>query len=138
MYRSFTRGFSTTRPIFHLSRLSVIGRIGSDLVEKTGKSGTAYLRYSLAVQTGREETSWFNISVFDEQAINFMKNYLKKGSAVYVEADASIHSYERDGQTFQSLNLVQRSLDPLWFRKARTDTDEEAGAGEGSFGADQQ
>lgn len=59
--------------------MTLLGRIGTDIVVREAASGTQYISYSLAVQTGREKTSWFNVAVFNEKQIEFMNNYVKKG-----------------------------------------------------------
>lgn len=131
-FRRFAaRTFSSTARRADVARLTVVGRVGSDLQPTVAKSGRTYLRYALAVSTGREETSWFNISVFDDQAIDFMTSYLSKGATVFVEADARMQRYETDqGEPRQSLNLVQESISPIiWKTKAAAEA-EAQGAGQ--------
>lgn len=74
-----TRSFSSSSSL-NFARMTLLGRVGSDIVvREAAASGTPYISYSLAVQTGREKTSWFNVAVFNEKQIEFMSNYVKKG-----------------------------------------------------------
>jgi single-stranded DNA-binding protein len=76
---TFRRAFSTTPARANLAKFTGIGRIGTDLATQEASSGRTYLRYPLAVSGPKDNTSWYNIVVFDEHAIKFMTNYLKKG-----------------------------------------------------------
>lgn len=108
------RHFSSTSAKFDIARFSAIGRIGADLEKSVAASnGAEYLKYPLAVQTAKDHTSWFKVVVFDPNAINFMTTYLKKGSQIYIEADASMHTYELEGQPRTTIQLVQQSINPI-------------------------
>lgn len=98
------RQFSSTTAKFDLARVSLIGRIGQDLEPQESASNVQYLRYSLAVHTKPNETSWFNIVTFNPNEIEYMQTYLYKGARVYVEADASMPEFEGS----RKLQLVQR------------------------------
>lgn len=108
------RSFSSTPSRANLAKFTGIGRIGTDLATQESSNGKTYLRYPLAVTGPKDNTSWYNIVVFDDTAIKYMTNYLKKGNRVYVEADMSLQDYEaKDGEESvkrTSLNLVQRKL----------------------------
>lgn len=120
MRRFASRAFSSTSLRADVARLTVVGRVGSELQPTVAKTGRTYLRYALAVSTGRDETSWFNINVFDDQAIDFMTTYLSKGATVFVEADARMQRYETEqGEPRQNLSLIQESISPIiWKTKA--------------------
>lgn len=124
MYRSALQKFSrrtfgTTRSALDVARLTLVGRVGGTIEPLQSKSGNTYVKYALAVRTGKDQTSWFNVTAFDPRAIEFMQQYVEKGSLVYVEADASITKYEVDGLNRTSLNLVQQSISPLtWPKRA--------------------
>lgn len=124
------RHFSSSSARSDIARFSAIGRIGSDLEKSVAASnGAEYLRYPLAVQTSKDHTSWFKVVVFDPNAINFMTTYLKKGSQVYIEADASMHTYEVEDQARTTIQLVQQSINPLNnFKKRDGEGSEDASA----------
>lgn len=118
------RSFSMSPARADLCKLALIGRLGKDLEVKESSKGKEYMRYTIASQTGKEHVSWFTINVLDAGAIAFMTKYLKKGSNVYVEADASWREYEdKDGVKHQTLNLIQQSITPIgWRSKKGQDT----------------
>jgi single stranded DNA-binding protein len=114
-----TRAFSTSRPSLDVARMTLIGRIGNELEQRTSTNGNTYLQYSLASNNFKGETSWFKVVVFDPKAIDFMTTYLKKGDRVYIEADASMQVYENEaGDKRSSLNLVQNLVNTLSSKKA--------------------
>ncbi|PRT52731.1 Single-stranded DNA-binding protein RIM1, mitochondrial [Wickerhamiella sorbophila] len=129
MLKTFARSFSSTSKRADLAKFTAIGRIGSDIEISTSKNNVQYVRYPLAVQTTKSETSWFNITVFDERAIDFMSQYLNRGSTVYVEADASMSNYTSTaGENRHSLQLVQSTISPIIYRNKREDVEGEANA----------
>lgn len=112
------RAFSASAYQSNIARFTAVGTIGNDLEKQTSGSGTEYLKYPLAVSGRNDTTSWFNVVVFDPRAIEFMTKHLKKGARVFVEADASQHSYTtEDGQQRRTLQLVQQNLSPISFGK---------------------
>jgi single stranded DNA-binding protein len=114
-----SRAFSTSRPSLDVARMTLIGRIGNELEQRTSTNGNPYLQYSLASNNFKGETSWFKVVVFDPKAIDFMTTYLKKGDRVYIEADASMQVYESEsGEKRSSLNLVQNLVNTLSSKKA--------------------
>lgn len=119
--RSSLRAFSTSNAAANVAKMTLVGRIGSELEPLTSKAGKPYLKYSLAVRTGKDQTSWFNVSALDPRTIEFMTQYVEKGSLVYVEADASMNQYEVEGQNRTSLNLVQQTISPLIWPKRTTE-----------------
>jgi len=79
--RASARAFSTS-PIRRgdFASTTFIGRIGTDLSPTEASTGKKYLRYNLAVQQRKDSpTSWFPIVVFNENQVNFMSEYIKKG-----------------------------------------------------------
>lgn len=74
-----TRSFSSSAARSNVAKMTLVGRVGTDISELTSAAGRRYIKYALAVNTSKEHTSWFNIAVFDDNAINFMTNYVTKG-----------------------------------------------------------
>lgn len=121
----FQRGFHATSRKLDLSKMTIVGRIGSELTEYTSQNNNRYLKYSIASQPRKDgQTNWFNLTVFNDSQINFLTQYVRKGALVYVEADASNYTFEReDGSRGTVLNLVQRDIDLL--KNGRTESTEE-------------
>ena len=79
------RSFHSTAKKLDFSKMTIVGRIGSDYSEFTSLNNNRYIRYSIASQPRRDSpTNWYNITVFNENQINFLTNYVRKG---YVSLD---------------------------------------------------
>lgn len=113
--RQQVRGFHATAKRFDLSKMTIVGRVGTEFSEFTSANNNRYVKYSVASQPRKDgPTSWFNVTVFSEPQINFLTQYVNKGALVYIEADASQYAFEReDGSKGVSLNLVQREVNLL-------------------------
>ncbi|SCW03143.1 LAFE_0G03906g1_1 [Lachancea fermentati] len=109
MLRQQVRAFHASSKRMNFSKMTIVGRIGSDFTEYTSSNNNKYLKYSIASQPRRDgPTNWFNITVFSDPQMNFLTQYVRKGALVYVEADAANYSFEReDGSKGTSLSLVQ-------------------------------
>ena len=92
-----------------LNKGLLIGRLGADPEIKQMVNGKSVARLSLATSqtwkdknTGekKEKTEWHRIVVFNEGLVNVIKQYLKKGSQVYVEGQLSTRKW-KDEQTGQ-------------------------------------
>lgn len=62
-----------------MAKISLIGRVGNELVVETSQSGRDFIRYSLACQTSPDRTSWFRIINFDPRLNTYMLSFVKKG-----------------------------------------------------------
>ncbi|EJT43928.1 RIM1-like protein [Saccharomyces kudriavzevii IFO 1802] len=66
------------------SKMSIVGRIGSEFTEHTSANNNRYLKYSIASQPRREgQTNWYNVTVFNEPQINFLTEYVRKGYVIF-------------------------------------------------------
>lgn len=139
--RTQARFFHATTKKMDFSKMSIVGRIGSEFTEHTSANNNRYLKYSIASQPRRDgQTNWYNVTVFNEPQINFLTEYVRKGyvvflfflfyladcnlltsiqhnlfsALVYVEADAANYVYERDdGSKGTTLSLVQKDINLL-------------------------
>lgn len=77
-----------------LNKAILIGHVGSDPELGTFQNGDEYANFSLATSeswkdknTGekRERTEWHRISVVSPPLVKVVKNYVKKGSRLYIE-----------------------------------------------------
>lgn len=97
-----------------LNKVSLIGRTTHDVELTFTKQGIPYTRLSLAVERKRisssseKQTDFIPIVLWRTQA-EFAKNFLKKGTLVYVEGELHVNQY-----TNQS-NQLQRTTDVTVF-----------------------
>lgn len=83
--RQQARSFHATSRKLDLSKMTIVGRVGSEFTEFTSANNNRYVKYSVASQPRRDgPTNWFNITVFIEPQINFLTQYVRKG---YVSRD---------------------------------------------------
>ena len=92
-----------------LNKVLLIGRLGADPEIKQMVNGKSVARLSIATSntwkdknTGekKEKTEWHRVVIFNEGLVNVIKQYLKKGSQVYIEGQLSTRKW-KDEQTGQ-------------------------------------
>lgn len=86
-----------------VNKVILIGRLGEDPELKYTQSGKPVCNFTLATTERwttdgekQESTTWHNIVVWGKQA-EVMKEYLNKGTEVYLEGRIVNRSYETDG-----------------------------------------
>ncbi|MCJ1270897.1 ssDNA-binding protein, mitochondrial [Lobaria immixta] len=130
-----TRAFSHTAPN-SAAKISIVGRLGNAPELLPSENGPDIIRYGIATSYGgknNSRTSWFRVAYFTNEQNARMKQLmlnLPKGSLVWVEGDAYMHSFEaKDGTPQTQLRVVQRSIEFL--EKRRTpDAEEDEAEGE--------
>jgi len=77
-----------------LNKVTLIGNLGKDPEIRTTNDGKEIASFSLATSetwkdraTGekKERTEWHRIAVFNEGLVGLIKNYVQKGSKLYIE-----------------------------------------------------
>jgi single-strand DNA-binding protein len=86
-----------------LNKVQIIGNVGRDPEVRSMQTGSRVANLSVATSeswkdknTGerREKTDWHNVVVFNENIVNFIENYVKKGSKVYIEGKIETRTWE--------------------------------------------
>ena len=98
-----------------VNKAILVGRIGKDPEARTTPAGKTVCRFSLATDTGfgdKRTTDWHNIVCFDKQA-EFCRNYMRKGSLVYVEGRISTRQYEKDGAKQYITEIIANTVQSL-------------------------
>lgn len=102
-----------------LNKVTLIGNLGSDPDIRTMQNGGEVCNLSVATtdswkdkNTGekREKTEWHRVVVFSPGLVGVCKNYLKKGSKVYLEGQLETRSWEQDGQKKYTTEVVLKSF----------------------------
>lgn len=97
-----------------LNKVILIGNLGRDPEIRYSQQGLAVVNFSLATteswtdrNTGerQDKTEWHRIVVFGKQAETCEK-YLSKGKQVYIEGRLQTRSWEKDGQTHYTTEIV--------------------------------
>ena len=98
-----------------INKAILVGRLGKDPEKRTTPNGKVVCRFTMATDTGfgdKRTTDWHSIVCFERQA-EFVSNYLRKGSLVYVEGRISYNSYEKDGQKRTFTEIVANTVQSL-------------------------
>lgn len=89
----------------NLNELRIVGHLGRDPEIKSSANGKLYCKFSVAVENHNKETTWFKVTCFDKKA-EFAGEFLHKGSAVMVVGPVSVSTWEKDGKTNFSLDVM--------------------------------
>ncbi len=141
-----------------VNKVILIGNLGRDPEIRYTTNGTAVANLSLATTRrykGRdgqqqEETEWHRVVMFSRLA-EIAGEYLRKGSQVYIEGRLQTRSYEKDGVTRYTTEIVANEMQMLgggggrgggggggaWDQSAPADFDQSPPQGGGSSGGGQ-
>ncbi len=100
-----------------LNKVLLIGRLGADPEIKQMVNGKSVARMSLATSntwkdknTGekKEKTEWHRVVIFNEGLVNVIKQYVKKGTQVYIEGQLTTRKWrdEKSGTDRYSTEIV--------------------------------
>lgn len=98
-----------------LNKVMLIGNIGSDIRHENNASF-----FDLATGKG-EHTDWHKIAIFNEQLRKIAKDYLKKGSKVYIEGTLQTKKVNDKYYTSVVLGQFNSTLQML----SKTDTQQD-------------
>lgn len=97
-----------------INKVILVGICGKDPEIKQTKDGKEIASFSLATNEKwkdksngeqKEKTEWHNISVFGG-IVGIVKNYVKKGSKLYIEGKLQTDKYEKDGVEKYTTKIV--------------------------------
>lgn len=122
-----------------VNKVILVGNVGKDPETRTFNNGGKVCNFSMATseswrdkQSGerRESTQWHNIAIFNENLINVVENYVKKGSKLYIEGQLQTRKWQdRDGNDRYTTEVcLQRFRGELVLLDSRN-----SGGGGGNF-----
>lgn len=99
-----------------VNKLILVGNVGRDPEVQATSNGHKVAHFSLATsrriprESGFEErTEWHRLTVWDRLA-ELAEEYVRKGDRLYVEGRMEYGTYERDGVTVPTADVVVREL----------------------------
>jgi single-strand DNA-binding protein len=100
-----------------LNKHQILGHVGKDPEVKTTSGGKTVAKFSVATNyraknaSGdyEDQTDWHNIVAFERTA-EIVRDYISKGSQVYIEGRSQTRSYEKDGQTKYFTEILANEL----------------------------
>ena len=104
-----------------LNKVTLIGNVGNEPEIRSTQQGKEIASFSLATSdswkdkaTGekKEKTEWHRIVVFSDGLVNVIKNYIKKGSKLYLEGALQTRKWtDKDGIERYSTEVVLQAFD---------------------------
>ncbi len=114
-----------------LNDCNFIGRVGKQPVAQNSQEGKLYLRFSLAVDQGRDKSGkekdpmWLTIICFGKLA-EIMAEKLFQGQQVYVKCRVQVSTYS-GGDGIEKVSVAFHAVDiQLLDKKVKDDTQEQA------------
>lgn len=104
-----------------VNKVILLGNVGKDPEIRSTADGTCIANLSVATseswkdkQTGerKEQTEWHRISAFGKLA-EIIRDYVVKGSKVYIEGKLKTRSYDKDGVKMYTTEIVASELQML-------------------------
>lgn len=99
-----------------VNKVILVGNLGRDVEVRSTQDGREIANMTVATSeswkdksTGerKERTEWSRVVIFSEGLVNVAKNYLKKGSKVYLEGQLQTRKWtDKDGQDKYSTEVV--------------------------------
>ena len=89
-----------------VNKVILIGNVGSEPEIRSMNNGKEVASFSVATSEKwkdktsgerRERTEWHRIVVFNEGLVKIIRNYITKGSKLYIEGALQTRKYEKDG-----------------------------------------
>jgi single-strand DNA-binding protein len=103
-----------------VNKVILVGNLGKDPEIRTTQSGTEIASFSIATSeswkdksTGerKEKTEWHNIVVFNERLVTVVKNYVKKGSKLYIEGALQTRKWtDKEGHDRYTTEVVLQNF----------------------------
>jgi single-strand DNA-binding protein len=106
-----------------LNKVCLIGRLGKDPEIRSMNNGNEVASFTLATsdtwkdkQTGekKEKTEWHRIVVFSSGLINVVKNYVKKGTQIYLEGSLQTRKWQdKDGKDVYTTEIILQGFNSV-------------------------
>src|SRR5277367_5530037 len=103
-----------------VNKVILVGNLGKDPEIRSTQDGREIANFSIATSeswkdknTGerKEKTEWHNIVVFNDRLITVIKNYVKKGSKLYIEGALQTRKWtDKDGRDRYTTEVVLQNF----------------------------
>lgn len=122
-----------------VNKVILVGNLGKDPEARSFQNGGEVVNFSLATSESykdrdgnrQEKTQWHNVAIFAEGLGKVAKNYLKKGSKVYLEGQLETRKWQgQDGNDRYTTEVVLRQFNSTLVLLDRA----EGGGGGGGYG----
>ena len=104
-----------------VNKVTLLGNVGRDPEIRATQDGGAVANVSLATSYRTKEketvTEWHRLVAFGRTA-EIIRDYVVRGSALYIEGQLRTRKYDKDGETHYSTEVVIRDVSLLNNRAA--------------------
>ena len=109
-----------------LNSVTLFGRLTRDPELTYTQSGKAYVRFSLAVQrdSDKEEVDFINCVAWNKTA-ELITQYFGKGNRILIQGKLNVSSYEKNGETKYSTDVVISKIDFVDYKNSENNTTNE-------------
>lgn len=99
------------------NKVTLVGRISTDLELKQTNSGKSYCKFNLAVNRMNEGTDFIPVTVWNKQAENLVQ-YQNKGSLILIDGAISMNNYtDQNGNNRTSFEVMVQNVQFLGSKK---------------------
>ena len=120
-----------------VNKVILVGNLGKDPEIRSTQSGKEIANLAIATseqwkdkQTGerREKTEWHRVAIFNEGLVGIAKNYLKKGSKIYIEGQLQTRKWQdNQGQDRYTTEIILQGYQcALYMLDGRNNGDQES------------
>lgn len=103
------------------NKVTLVGRISTDLELRYTGSNKAYCRFNIAVNRMNEGTDFIPVTVWGKPAENVV-SYQNKGSLILVDGSISMNNYtDKDGNNRTSFEVMTSNVQFLGSKKTNND-----------------
>ncbi len=81
-----------------------IGRLGKDPELEVTSDGKPYTKFSLAVDQGKDQTMWLNVTCWEKQA-EVVEKYARKGMLVFVQGKLQLKKFKDKATQAERLSV---------------------------------
>lgn len=99
-----------------VNKIILVGNVGRDPEIQQTKNGTKVAHFSLATNRrppaggeGEPQTDWHRLTLWNRLA-QFAEDYIGTGDRIYVEGRLEYDSYERDGVSIPTSDVIVREV----------------------------
>lgn len=100
-----------------VNKVILVGNLGKDPEIRSMQSGDRVANLSVATSERwkdkasgeqKEKTEWHRVSVFNQNLVNLVEQYTRKGSRLYIEGQLETRKYQQDGVDKYTTEIVLR------------------------------
>lgn len=99
-----------------LNKMQLLGNVGKEPEIKFTTGGKAVAKFSVATndrykdgEEWKDRTEWHNVIAWERLA-EIVRDYVTKGSQIYIEGRSQTRSYEKDGETKYFTEIIAKDL----------------------------